>query len=69
MNGAPQTRSPAPLGGGNRAEGNRNETAFIIAAAKPEADFAAVFLARRFGLSLPLARAIAALAAIGGAFT
>jgi hypothetical protein len=68
MNGARQMRSPAPLGGGNRAEGNRNETAFTIAHPEPEADFAAIYLARRYALALPMARAIATLARLGGVF-
>jgi hypothetical protein len=53
---APQMRSPAPRwSAGNRAEVIRNETSHSIARTEPEADFAAIYLARRFGLAIPLA--------------
>ncbi|MBB4196686.1 hypothetical protein CCR94_22030 [Rhodoblastus sphagnicola] len=65
---APQTQSPAPLGGGNRAKGNRNEAFLTIAKPEPEGDFVALYIARRFGLALPLARTIATLASLGRAF-
>jgi hypothetical protein len=59
-------RSPAPrANAGNRAEVIRNETSHTIT--EPEADFAAIYLARRFGLTVPLAHAIAALANLGRA--
>jgi hypothetical protein len=65
---APQMRSPAPrANAGNRAEVIRNETSHTIARTEPEADFAAIYLARRFGLAIPLAHAIAALANVGRA--
>ncbi len=68
MNGAPKTRSPAPRANAeNRAEGNRNKASHTIDRTEPEADFAAVYIARRFGLALPLAQAIAALANLGRA--
>ena len=62
-------RSPAPrANAGNRAEVViRNETSHTIARAEPEADFSVIYLARRFGLAMPLARAIAALANLGRA--
>jgi hypothetical protein len=64
-----QMRSPAPRANAeNRAEGIRNDASSTTAHAESEADFAAVFAARRFGLTLPLARTIAALASIGRAF-
>jgi hypothetical protein len=70
MTRSPETRSPAPtLASGNRAEKViRNETAFTIAKPEPEADFAALYLARRYRLALPLAQAVAALAGLGRAF-
>jgi hypothetical protein len=63
-------RSPAPTlqSGKDRAEGNRNEAPFYIASAETEADLAALYLSRRYGLVLPLARTIAALASLGRAF-
>ena len=65
---APQMRSPAPRWrAGNRAEVIRNETSHSIARTEPEADFAGIYLARRFGLAIPLAHTIAALANLGRA--
>ncbi len=62
-------RSPAPRANAeNRAEVNRNETSLTIPSIEPEADFAALFVARRYRLALPLARAIVALASLGRAF-
>ena len=62
-------RSPAPrANAGNRAKVVRNETSYTIARPEAEADFAAVYLARRFGLAMPLAHVIAALAKLGRAF-
>jgi hypothetical protein len=56
---APEMRSPAPRSNaGNRAEVVCNETAHTTAPAEPEADFAAIYLARRSGLAMPLAHAI-----------
>jgi hypothetical protein len=70
MIGHPEMRSPAPAlqSGTGRAEGNRNETLFTIASAETEADMAALYLARRYRIALPLARTIAALASLGRAF-
>jgi hypothetical protein len=66
---APQTRSPAPrANAGNRAEVTRNEASVTISAIELEADFAALFIARRYRLAPPLARAVAALACLGRAF-
>jgi hypothetical protein len=45
----------------------RNKTSHTIDRTEPEADFAAIYLARRFGLAIPLAHAIAALANVGRA--
>jgi hypothetical protein len=65
---APQMRSPAPRWrAGNRAEVVRKETSHSITCTEPEADFAAIYLARPFGLAMPLAHAIAALASLGRA--
>ena len=64
-----QMRSPAPRWRAeNRAEVIRNDASLITAHAEPEGDFAALFVVRRYGFALPLARAIVALARIGGAF-
>jgi hypothetical protein len=61
-------RSPAPRWrAGNRAEVIRDETSHTIDRTEPEADFAAIYLARRFGRAIPLAHAIAALANVGRA--
>jgi len=66
---APEVRSPAPrANAGNRAEVVRNKTSYTITRTEPEADFAALYLARRFGLTMPLAHVIAALARLGRAF-
>jgi hypothetical protein len=69
MTGRPEMRGPAPtLASGNRAEVIRNELPCTIAKPQPEADFAALYLARRYRLALPLAQAVAALAGLGRAF-
>jgi hypothetical protein len=65
----PQMRSPAPRGNAEvRAESSRKNASRSISGAEPEANFAAIYVSRRFGLALPIARTIAALASIGGAF-
>jgi hypothetical protein len=66
MTGRPEMRSPATtLQSGDRAEGNRDEATFTIAKPEPKAsNFAALYLARRYGFALPLARTVAALASI-----
>ena len=62
-------RSPAPRGNaGIRAEVTRNATSFSIPHTEPEADFAALFVARRYRIAQPLARAVVALASLGRAF-
>ena len=59
------TRSPAPrANAGNRAEVTRNAS-YSIPSIEPEGDFAAIFVARRYRLALPLARAVVALASLG----
>lgn len=70
MSGAPEMRSPAPTlaSGKDRAQDIRNETHFSNVRPEAEADFAAEYLARRFGLSRSLSQIIAALASIGGRF-
>jgi hypothetical protein len=61
-------RSLAPrANAGDQAEVIRNKTSHTIARIEPEDDFAAIYLARRFGLAMPLAHAIAALANLGRA--
>ena len=66
---APQMRSPAPrVNAENRAEGSYNDASHTIFSHDLEADFAALFLARRYRLALPIARTIAALASLGRAF-
>jgi hypothetical protein len=68
MTGTPEMRSPATaLQSGDRAKGNRNEAFSTMAKPEPEA-FAAIFIARRYGLPLPMARTVAALANLGRAF-
>ena len=52
---------------GNRTEVVPNEAPFTIAKPKPEGDFAALYLARRYRLPLPMARTVAALANLGRA--
>ena len=64
----PQTRSPAPrANAGNRAEVTRNGASHSILNQEPEANLAALYVARRFGLSGPLARVVVALAGLGRA--
>jgi hypothetical protein len=59
-------RSPAPrANAGNRAEVSRNATFYSIPSIEPEGDFAAIFVARRYRLALPVARAVVALANLG----
>ena len=66
MIGRPDMRSPAPrVNAENRAEVIRNDGSFTIARTEPEANFAALYLARHFGLALPLARTVATLANFG----
>lgn len=63
----PEMRSPAPrVNAEDRAKGNRSDAFSTIAAAVPEADFSAGFIARRYRLPLPVARVVASLARIGG---
>ena len=70
MSRAPEMRSPAPTlaSGKDRAQDIRNETHTSNVRPEAEADFAADYLAGRFGLSSSLSRIIAALASIGGRF-
>ena len=61
-------RSPAPRSNaGNRAEITRNATSLTINTTEPEVDFAALYIARRYRLAEPLARAVVALAGLGRA--
>ena len=65
----PDMRSPAPRWNAeDRAEVIRNRHDFTIRIADPEANFAAIYVARRYRLALPLAQTIVALANIGRAF-
>jgi hypothetical protein len=64
----PEMRSPAPrCNVRNRAEVVRNEPSDNTPAIEPEGDFAAAFVARRYRLALPVARAVVALANLGRA--
>jgi len=55
-------RSPAPRANAeNRAELVRNKTLHTTTRNEPEADFAAIYLARPFGLATSLAHTTAAL--------
>ena len=65
---APQMRSPASRANADRAEVSRNGALPTIAKPEPEADFAVMFVARRYRLAAPLARAVVALARLGRAF-
>ena len=66
---APQMRSPAlRANAGNRFEVIRNATFYSIPSIEPEGDFVALFIARRYRIALPIARAIVALASLGRAF-
>ena len=61
-------KSPAPLAGGkDRANFVHKQALSTIAGPEPEADFAAVFIARRYRLALPVAQTIAVLAGLGRA--
>jgi hypothetical protein len=65
---APDMRGPATaLQSGDRAKGNRNEAFLTIASPEPEADFAALYIARRYRLCPSLAQAVAVLAGLGRA--
>lgn len=68
MIGCPETRSPVPArtSGLDRAEVVHKQLIFTTASPEPEVNFAAVYIARRYGLALPLAQAVAALAQLGG---
>jgi hypothetical protein len=64
-----QMRSPARrLNDGYRAEVTRNTTCPSIIRSEPEDDFAVCYVARRYRLTAPLARAIVELARIGERF-
>ncbi len=66
----PQKRnSPAPRANAEyRAEVTCNGFPFTTATPESEANFAALFIAQRYRLPLPLAQAVAALAGLGRAF-
>jgi hypothetical protein len=64
-----ENKSPAPRANAeNRAIGICNSHLDSIAPSKLEDDFAALYLSRRYGLALPMARVVAGLASIGGRF-
>ena len=68
MNGPPM-RSPAPRANAeNRAEVIRNATSSNTSSVESEGDFAALFVARRYRVALPLAHAIAAVTSLWRAF-
>jgi hypothetical protein len=62
-----EMRGPAPRANADRAEVVRSTVSFSIPLIEPEGDFAALFVARRYRLALPLARAVVALANLGRA--
>jgi hypothetical protein len=69
MIGAPETQNRPPrANAGSRANIDRNEIPCNSAASEPEENFAALYLARRYHLALPVAQTIAALANLGRAF-
>jgi hypothetical protein len=63
-----QMRSPATRANVDRAEVIRNYASTTTVQAGPEADFPANFVARRYRVALPLARAVVAPASLGTAF-
>jgi hypothetical protein len=67
---APQMRSPAPrVKAGNRAEVVRNKTSSLtIDRSERAADFATLYVSRRYGLPMPIASVVAGLACLGRAF-
>jgi hypothetical protein len=66
---SPGMRSPAPrANAGNREEVTRSETSLSTLTNEPEADFAALHVARRYRLAAPLAPAVVALAGLRRAF-
>jgi hypothetical protein len=66
---APPMRSPAPRENAeNRAEVTRNGTCYSTHSNKPEGDIAALFVAGRYRVAVPVARAIVMLASLGRAF-
>ncbi len=68
MSATPEMRSPAPRANADvRAEVTDNDLPFIIAISEPKVDFTALFVARRYRLPWPLAKAVAALADLGRA--
>jgi hypothetical protein len=69
MRRAPEKRSPAPRGNAeNRAEVVHNRTSCTMSATEPGANFAGIYISRRYGIALSLAWTIAALASLGRAF-
>ena len=64
---APDMRGPATRANADRAEVIRNETSYTSPAAEPEADFAALFIARRYRIAA-LLPAPSPLAGLGRAF-
>ncbi len=62
-------KSPAPLAGGkDRANFDFKQVPSTIANSEPEENFAALYVARRYRLPLPMAQAVAALANLGRYF-
>ncbi len=67
---APEMRCPAPRDNADRAEFFiRNDGFHSKSSFETEDDFAVLFVARRYRVALPIARAIVALASLGRAFT
>jgi hypothetical protein len=62
-------RTPAPRANAeDRAEVIRNSAFHTISGPEPEANLAAIYVSRRYGLALPLSRAVVTLACLGRAF-
>jgi hypothetical protein len=70
MIAAPKMRSPAPRANAeDRAIKVRNNCSDSANTANAQTDFATLYVARRYGLALPLARVVVGLASLGRAFT
>jgi hypothetical protein len=69
MIGAPEGQRPAPRWGARtRAKDIRNVQAHTAIPAASQTDFAALYIAQRFGVAMQIARVVAGLASLGRAF-
>jgi len=64
----PKMRSPAPPASGDRADRSSFASEDHITNHETLPDFAAGYIARRYGLAIPLARAIVTLASLARSF-